>query len=224
MRINEVKDKIDKLGQKYDKNFMIEEDKYPNGQSYIAIYVGYPGCGYKIASIDLETRYGFSAIGISFYKLPGKLQEELFEILVEFARTPEDEREEEKRLKLEFKELQEKVLEWADEKDLLHEENADKQFMKFIEEVFEVKSEMDIWKLYKKFKHDENIEKDFSIEEVERWNNLKLEMGDIFVTLIILCKQLDINPMYCLESAYNKIKGRKGKTIDGQFIKEEDLN
>ena len=104
MRINELRDKIAKLGQKYDKNFMIEKDKYPNGQSYIAIYMGYPGCGYKIAIIDLETRYGFSAIGIAFYKLPGKLQEELFDILVEFARTPTDEREEEKKYQYRLKE------------------------------------------------------------------------------------------------------------------------
>ena len=37
-----------------------------------------------------------------------------------------------------FEQLQEKVLSWADDKDLLHSENADRQFMKFIEEVFEL--------------------------------------------------------------------------------------
>lgn len=124
---------------------------------------------------------------------------------------------------MEFEELQDKVLDWADDKDLLHEENAEKQFLKFMEEVFEFKTEFDVWKLYKKFKHDENIEQDFSIEESERWKNLKLEMGDIFVTLIILCKQLGLDSIDCLESAYNKIKGRQGKTINGQFIKDEDL-
>lgn len=122
-----------------------------------------------------------------------------------------------------FEQLQEKVLSWADDKDLLHSVNAGKQFMKFIEEVFEFKSELDVWKLYKKFKHDENIEQDFSIEEIERWKNLKLEMGDIFVTLIILCEQIGIDPVECLSMAYEKISKRKGKTINGQFIKEEDL-
>ncbi|MDU5071082.1 MazG-like family protein [Finegoldia magna] len=122
-----------------------------------------------------------------------------------------------------FGELKELVLEWAEDKDLLHSENADKQFMKFVEEVFEFKTEMDIWKLYKKFKHDENIEQDFSIEEVERWKNLKLEMGDIFVTLIVLCKQLGIDCVECLQLAYDKISKRKGKTVNGLFIKEEDL-
>ena len=123
-----------------------------------------------------------------------------------------------------IKELQTKVLDWADDKDLLHAKNTDKQFMKFVEEVFEFKTEMDVWELYKKFKHDENIEHDFSIDEVERWKNLKLEMGDIFVTLIILCKQIGIDPMECLSMAYKKISKRTGKTINGQFIKSEDLN
>lgn len=125
--------------------------------------------------------------------------------------------------KMNFEELKERVSDWADDKDLLHAENIDKQFMKFIEEVFEFKTEYDIWNLYKKFKHDEKIRQDFSIEEVERWKNLKLEMGDILVTLIILCKQIGIDPIDCLDMAYKKISKRKGKTIDGVFVKAEDL-
>lgn len=122
-----------------------------------------------------------------------------------------------------FEQLRENVELWANDKDLLHSENAEKQFMKFIEEVFEFKTEMDIWKLYKQFKHDENVEQDFSVEEVERWKNMKLEMGDIFVTLIILCNQLGIDCVECLQLAYDKISKRRGKTIDGTFVKEEDL-
>lgn len=112
---------------------------------------------------------------------------------------------------MKFKELQEKVLEWADSHDLLHEENSGKQFMKFIEEVFEFKTEYDFIK---------------DIKEKKRiclYRNMQLEMGDVFVTLIILCKQLGIEPQRCLELAYEKIKNRHGKTIDGTFVKEEDL-
>ena len=109
-----------------------------------------------------------------------------------------------------FEDLQKLTLERADDKDLLHEENADKQFMKFIEEVFEFKTEFDICycpgRVSKCLKH-----------------NLKLEMGDIFVTLIILCEQFDIDPVECLSMAYEKISKRTGKTIGGQFIKSEDL-
>lgn len=118
-----------------------------------------------------------------------------------------------------FEELQEKVLEWANSHDLLHEENAGKQFMKFIEEVFEFKTEFDyngnefiVCLIDKKMKFTPDT-----------FYNMKLEMGDIIVTLIILCEQLDIEPMECLELAYEKIKNRHGKTIDGTFVKEEDL-
>lgn len=52
---------------------------------------------------------------------------------------------------------------------------------------------------------------------------MKLEFGDVIVTLIILSKQLGIDFEECLELAYLKIKNRKGKTIDGKFVKQEDL-
>ena len=114
---------------------------------------------------------------------------------------------------MEFKELEEKVLEWADSHELLYEKNADKQFLKFIEEIFEFKTEMDL----KEIRWDTGYNFSDVIEP------MKLEMGDIFVTLIILCKQLEIEPMECLELAHKKIKYRHGKTIDGTFVKEEDL-
>lgn len=109
-----------------------------------------------------------------------------------------------------FEDLQKLTLEWAYDKDLLHSENANTQFMKFIEEVFEFKTEFDI--SYYQGKVSKNY-----------WDNLNLEMGDIFVTLIILCKQLGLDPLMCLDMAYKKICKRTGKTINGQFIKSEDL-
>ena len=118
-----------------------------------------------------------------------------------------------------FDYLRNKVLEWAMDKDLLHEENADKQFMKFVEEVFEFKSEMDY--LTRIGQSSEEIYSDY--EQIEAQENMKLEMGDIFVTLSILCDQLDIYPVDCLTMAYEKIKDRTGKTINGVFIKQENL-
>lgn len=123
---------------------------------------------------------------------------------------------------MKFEDLQKQVLDWADKKDLLHEENAEKQFMKFVEEVFEFKTEMDMYMFYKSFKHTRK-DVDFSIETVERYENLKLEMGDILVTLIILSKQLGIDLVECLDLAYTKISKRTGQTINGTFIKEGDL-
>ena len=45
-------------------------------------------------------------------------------------------------------------------------------------------------------------------------------LGDSFVTLIILCYQLDLEPKQCLQSAWDEIKNRKGKTVNGTFIRE----
>lgn len=110
-----------------------------------------------------------------------------------------------------FGELKELVLEWADDKDLLHGENADKQFMKVVEEVFEFKTEMDLY-----FYHSDVL-------KVVNKKHMEDEMGDVFVTLIILCEDLGIDPAHCLEMAYKKISKRKGKTINGNFVKSEDL-
>lgn len=116
---------------------------------------------------------------------------------------------EEEKKTMNFEELKTKVEEWADDKDLLHEENADKQFMKFVEEVFEFKFEMDF------------ISQKSNCKEPTL--DLKLELGDVMVTLIILSKQLNIDIVECLQLAYDKISKRKGVTKDGIFIKEEDL-
>ena len=118
---------------------------------------------------------------------------------------------------MKFEDLQKLTLEWADDKDLLHEANAEKQFMKFIEEVFEFKTEMDTF-------NEVNSDSEFS-NGYQKYieHNLKLEMGDIFVTLIILCEQIGIDPIMCLDMAYKKISKRTGKTINGCFYKSEDL-
>lgn len=120
-----------------------------------------------------------------------------------------------------FEDLTRNVLDWAKEKDLLQEGNAGKQFLKFMEEVFEFRDE---WLLYV---HEYNVsdcgEADNDPVVTEYRHNMKLEMGDIFVTLIILCDQLNMDSVDCLGRAYEKIKDRKGKTINGVFIKQEDL-
>ena len=113
-----------------------------------------------------------------------------------------------------FEELKKLIEQWAKDKNLLHADNTDKQFMKFIEEVFEFKTEYDIlW-------HEAERQGGISKESVRP---LMLEMGDIFVTLIVLSNQIGIEPTRCLDMAYEKIKCRTGKTVNGIFIKQEDL-
>ena len=49
---------------------------------------------------------------------------------------------------------------------------------------------------------------------------IKDGIGDSSVTLIILAMQGGFTATECLDAAYNEIKNRKGKTVDGVFIKE----
>jgi NTP pyrophosphatase (non-canonical NTP hydrolase) len=48
-------------------------------------------------------------------------------------------------------------------------------------------------------------------------------IGDMFVVLTILSEQLGVRIEDCVESAYLEIKDRKGKMINGVFVKESDL-
>lgn len=48
-------------------------------------------------------------------------------------------------------------------------------------------------------------------------------VGDTLVVLIGYCMQRDIDIKEALRFAYSEIKDRKGKVINGVFVKEEDL-
>ena len=92
------------------------------------------------------------------------------------------------------------VIEWAHERDLTHPDNAFKQILKVMEEVGELSGAL--------AKHREDDVKD--------------AIGDVLVTMIILAVQLGYSSTECLALAYNEIAERKGKTVDGVFIKDGD--
>lgn len=96
---------------------------------------------------------------------------------------------------------QSKVITWANEKGLINPNNITKQALKLTEEVGELASAII------KDKRDEQID----------------AIGDIQIVLIILCQQLGIDYNDALNSAYNVIKDRQGKMINGSFIKQEQL-
>lgn len=96
--------------------------------------------------------------------------------------------------------LVEQVQQWSIDKDL-HKGNSDRQALKFYEEAGEVASALSRGQM----------------------DALKDGIGDTVVTLIILAQQHDMTLQECLQYAYDEIKGRKGKTINGTFIKEADL-
>jgi hypothetical protein len=97
-----------------------------------------------------------------------------------------------------MKNIKEKVLEWAELRNLLHNENALKQYSKLQEESNELLLSI--------------LNKD-PYEQIDA-------IGDCAVVLIILANQLGHDFDKCLESAYDEIKNRAGKTVNGNFIKD----
>ena len=104
-----------------------------------------------------------------------------------------------------FLELIAKVNNWADEHNL---KKADPkiQWMRITEEVGEIR---DVLLKPTKF--------------TEPQAALKDAIGDTLVTIIVLAHQLDLDVTECLSIAYKEIKNRKGKMVNGTFVKEEDL-
>ena len=98
-------------------------------------------------------------------------------------------------------ELVKLVEEWAREKNLDIAE-PEKQMLKVVEEVGEVAAAL----------------------ARNNKNDLRDSIGDVVVTLVILAMQNDMDLYECLNQAYNEIKDRKGKNVNGVFVKESDLN
>lgn len=101
----------------------------------------------------------------------------------------------------------EQIIEWGDEKRI---NNPTKQFNKLAEEMLEA--------------HEAYLASEYYKPSETEYEHLVEELGDIGVVWVLLCNMLDINPQGALGAAHNKNKVRKGKTINGNFIKEEDLN
>ncbi len=51
-------------------------------------------------------------------------------------------------------------------------------------------------------------------------DEMKDAIGDVFGVLIIEANILGLDVVECLRGAYDEIKNRKGKTVNGAFVKE----
>ena len=49
------------------------------------------------------------------------------------------------------------------------------------------------------------------------------DIGDMIVVLINIAERNDLNLTTCVEKAWQDIKDRKGRMVDGIFVKESDL-
>lgn len=90
------------------------------------------------------------------------------------------------------------IKKWAEERNLIQGSNPQAQMLKLTEEVGELAGA---------------IAKNKTIEAVDA-------IGDCIVVLTILSAQLNLDLETCIRHAYEQIKDRKGKMVDGVFIKE----
>ena len=59
-------------------------------------------------------------------------------------------------------------------------------------------------------------------DNICKGKDIKDDIGDMIVVLINIAERNKVTLTECLEQAYGDIKDRKGKMIDGVFIKEGD--
>lgn len=98
-----------------------------------------------------------------------------------------------------MKELLAAVAQWHHDRNLIEGSTDQAQFVKLMEEAGELAG---------------NIARGRDVED---------DIGDMLVVLINIAERNQITLWHCLGTAWDEIKDRKGKMVDGVFIKEEDL-
>lgn len=89
-----------------------------------------------------------------------------------------------------------KIVQWHKDRNLIEGSDDRSQFQKLLEEVRELSV------------------------SIETENTPVDDIGDIVVVLINIAERNGLSLEQCLEHAYNDIKDRKGKKIDGVFVKD----
>jgi NTP pyrophosphatase (non-canonical NTP hydrolase) len=92
----------------------------------------------------------------------------------------------------------ERIKQWAADRNLIEGSTPLKQMQKLDEEFMELLDGL----------NHNNID------------DIKDAIGDIQVVLCVMCHQLGIDVDECREIAWNEIKDRKGRMVDGVFVKE----
>ena len=91
------------------------------------------------------------------------------------------------------------IIKWANDRNLIKGSDTKSQCLKLIQEVGELSDSL--------CKGKSPID----------------DIGDCMVVLTIIAEQSGLTIEDCLSYAYSDIKDRKGKMIDGVFVKEADL-
>ena len=92
----------------------------------------------------------------------------------------------------------ERIKQWHHDRNLIDGSDDKTQFAKLIQEAGEL---------------SDNICKGKDIRD---------DIGDMMVVLINIAERNSLSLTECLEVAYNDIKDRRGRMVDGVFVKEAD--
>ena len=98
-------------------------------------------------------------------------------------------------------ELEEAIVKWADDRNLIYGSDPKSQTLKLGSEFGELCDNIN------KGRHEAALD----------------DIGDCFVVLTIIAAQLGVTMEDCVRVAYNDIKDRKGRMVNGTFVKESDL-
>ena len=90
------------------------------------------------------------------------------------------------------------IEQWAADRNLIEGSTPEKQMLKLMEEVGEIAAAL------------ARGNRDATIDGI----------GDAVVVLTILAEQLGTNIDFCVDQAWQEIKDRKGRMVDGIFVKE----
>jgi NTP pyrophosphatase (non-canonical NTP hydrolase) len=97
-----------------------------------------------------------------------------------------------------FGDFQDAIEDWANERGLIEQSTAEAQLLKLVEETAEL------------------------IEAIRKRDRVAASdgIGDCLTVLSVLAIKLDLHLCVCASAAYDEIKDRRGKMVDGQFVKE----
>jgi hypothetical protein len=94
--------------------------------------------------------------------------------------------------------LTERVIQWHRDRNLIGGSSDKDQVLKLLQELGELS------------------------DSVCKNNDIKDDIGDMLVVMLNICERNNVSLFDCLKVAYNDIKDRRGRMVDGIFVKEDD--
>lgn len=124
------------------------------------------------------------------------------------------------RQSMKYEELSDSVIKWGVDKGIFDASTPLRQLDKTQEELDETR---DALEKLNNLDYQLSLMEDMDIPtetKKEALAEVKDGIGDMLVTIILLAEMVEMNSVDCLQAAYDVIKKRTGKMVDGQFVKD----